>query len=45
MTVNPERREITEVLMMNGNKGPVHRYIINGYKHISFSESQLRTRL
>ena len=45
MTVDPERREITEIVYMNGNKGPVHRYIIDGYRHVSFSESQLRVRL
>jgi hypothetical protein len=44
MTVDPERREITEVLMMNG-KGPLYRYLVDGYRHISFSESQLRVRL
>jgi hypothetical protein len=44
MTVDPERREITEIVYMNG-KGPVHRYILDGYRHISFSESQLRVRL
>jgi hypothetical protein len=44
MTVDPERREITEVLMMNG-KGPLYRYLIDGYRHVSFSESQLRARL
>ena len=44
MTVDPERREITEVLMMNG-KGPLYRYLVDGYRHVSFSESQLRLRL
>ena len=44
MTVNPERKEITEVLMMQG-KGPLYRYLVDGYKHVSFSESQLRARL
>ena len=44
MTVDPERREISEIVYMNG-KGPVHRYILDGYKNISFSESQLRARL
>jgi len=44
MTVDPERREITEVLMMNG-KGPLYRYLVDGYRFVSFSESQLRTRL
>jgi hypothetical protein len=44
MTVDPERREITEVLMMHG-KGPLYRYLVDGYRHISFSESQLRVRL
>ena len=44
MTVDPDRREISEIVYMNG-KGPVHRYILDGYKNISFSESQLRARL
>jgi hypothetical protein len=44
MTVDPERREITEVLMMHG-KGPLYRYLIDGYRFVSFSESQLRARL
>jgi len=43
-TVDPERKQIAEVLMMNG-KGPLYRYLVNGYKHVSFSESQLRVRL
>jgi len=29
---------------MNG-KGPLYRYLIDGYRHVSFSESQLRLRL
>jgi hypothetical protein len=44
MTIDPERREISEVLMMHG-KGPLYRYLVDGYKNISFSESQLRARL
>ena len=44
MTVDPERREITEVLMMHG-KGPLYRYLVDGYRFVSFSESQLRLRL
>ena len=44
MTIDPERREISEIVFMNG-KGPVHRYILDGYKHVSFSESQLRAGL
>ena len=44
MTIDPERREISEVLMMHG-KGPLYRYLVDGYKHVSFSESQLRARL
>ena len=44
MTVDPERKEITEVLMMNG-KGPLYRYLVDDYKHVSFSKSQVRARL
>jgi hypothetical protein len=44
MTVDPERKEISEIVYMNG-KGPLYRYLIDGYRHVSFSESQLRSRL
>ena len=43
--ITSERHEITEIVYMNGNKGPVHRYIVEGFRHVSFSESELRTRL
>jgi hypothetical protein len=43
--ITSERHEITEIVYMNGNKGPVHRYIVDGFRHVSFTESELRTRL
>jgi hypothetical protein len=43
--ITSERHEITEIVYMNGNKGPVHRYIVDGFRHVSFAESELRTRL
>ena len=43
--ITNDRYEITEIVYMNGNKGPVHRYIVDGFRHVSFSESELRTRL
>ena len=43
--ITSERHEITEIVYMNGNKGPVHRYIVDGFHHVSFTESELRSRL
>jgi hypothetical protein len=40
--ITSKRHEITEIVYMKG-KGPVHRYIVNGF--VSFAESELRTRL
>ena len=42
--ITSERHEITEIVYMNG-KGPVHRYILDGFRHVSFAESELRSRL
>jgi hypothetical protein len=42
--ITSDRYEITEIVYMNG-KGPVHRYIVDGFRHVSFTESELRTRL
>jgi hypothetical protein len=42
--ITNERHEITEIVYMNG-KGPVHRYIVEGFRFVSFAESELRTRL
>ena len=43
--ITNERHEITEIVYMNGNKGPVHRYIVEGFRFVSFAESELRSRL
>ena len=44
VTVTHDRREITEVIYMNG-KGPVYRYIVEGFKNVSFSDDELRNKL
>ena len=41
MTVDPERREITEVLMMHG-KGPLYRYLVDGLPNASYTERELK---
>ena len=42
--ITSERHEITKIVYMN-SKGPVHRYILDGFRHVSFAESELRSRL
>ena len=42
--ITNDKYEITEIVYMNG-KGPVHRYILDGFRHVSFAESELRSRL
>ena len=42
--ITNERYKITEIVYMNG-KGPVHRYIVDGFRFVSFAKSELRSRL
>ena len=42
--VSLKKHTILEILYMNGS-GPTIRYIVTGYKNVSFSEDQLKSRL
>jgi len=44
VTVSLKKHTILEILYMNGS-GPTIRYIVTGYKNVSFSEDQLKSRL
>jgi len=44
VTVSLKKHTILEILYMNGS-GPTIRYIVTGYKNVSFSEYQLKSRL